>query len=140
MDLARLLLILPLLCLTGCGSVSDAWMTGWTSSAARDRIMLVRSEPMSFGFQRLTRQARLYPDLSRFMSARGLPGFIAEIDNRDRHFLILYYLESREAFACRTRGTASREIEFAGPYPITSREFKTLEGFRQQADSARKRN
>lgn len=134
----RLLLVLTLVGLTGCGSVSDAWMTGWTASEANDRIMLVRSEPMSFGFHRLTRQARLYPDLSRFVSTHGLPGFIAEMENRGRHFLILYYLDTREAFACRTRGAASREIEFAGPYPITLREFRILNGFRRQAESARK--
>ncbi|OYV05760.1 MAG: hypothetical protein CFE26_09895 [Verrucomicrobiales bacterium VVV1] len=136
----RLLLGLSTLCLAGCGSVSDAWLTGWTDSAANDRIMLVRAEPPSFGYGRLSRQTRLYPDLSVFVASRGLPGFIAEITNRNQHYVILYYLADREAFACRTSGAGSRQIEFAGPYPITPREFKTLEGFRNQAEQARNGN
>ena len=134
MTVSRLLFCLTCLALAGCGPVSDAWMTGWTESAANDRIMLVRDEPASFGYQRLVRQSRLYPDLALFLSKRGLPGFVAEIGNRDRHDLILYYLDAREAFACRTRGAGSHEVEFAGPYPITPREYKTLEGFRRQSE------
>lgn len=134
MKVSRLLLSLTCLALTGCGPVSDAWMTGWTEASANDRIMLVRAEPASFGYQRLARQSRLYPDLSLFLSRHGLPGFVAEMGKRDRHYLILYYLDTREAFACRTRGAGSREVEFAGPYPITPREFKTLEGFRRQSE------
>ncbi len=136
----RLLLGLSALCLTGCGSVSDAWMTGWTDSAANDRIMLVRAEPPSFGYARLSRQIRLYPDLALFVTSHGLPGFVAEITNRNQHYLILYYLGDRQAFACRTKGAGSHQIEFAGPYPITPRESKTLEGFRSQAELARKGN
>ena len=137
MKALRLLLGLSALCLSACGPVADAWMTGWTDSAANDRIMLVRHEPASFGYTRLNRQARLYPDLASFVANRGLPGFIAEITNRRQHYLILYYVENRQAFACRTKGAGSHEIEFAGPYPITGREYKTLEGFRQQAERAR---
>lgn len=133
--------LLPVLCvacfgLVGCGQISDAWMTGWTQSSANDRIMLVRAEPASFGHRRLLMQARLYPDLSIFIGKRGLPGFLAELSNRDRHYLILYYLEDRQAFACRTRGAGTREVEFSGPYPITAREYKTLEGFQHEAERA----
>lgn len=140
MNVRRLLLCFSILCLTGCGPVSDAWMTGWTDSAANDRIMLVRAEPPSFGYVRLARQTRLYPDLSLFVARHGLPGFVAEITNRNQHYLILYYLEVSEAYACRTKGAGSREVEFAGPYPITPREHKTLEGFRLQAEKARSAN
>ena len=112
-------------------------MTGWTASAANDRIMLVRAEPPSFGYARLSRQTRLYPDLSLFVTRHGLPGFIAEITNRNQHYVILYYPTDRQAFACRTKGAGSHQIEFAGPYPITPREYKTLEGFRQQAERVR---
>jgi hypothetical protein len=131
----------PLLCvaclgLVGCGPISDAWMTGWTQSSANDRIMLVRADPPSFGHRRLVMQARLYPDLSVFIGKRGLPGFLAELSNRDRHYLILYYLGDHQAFACRTRGAGTREVEFSGPYPITAKEYKTLEGFQREAERA----
>ena len=140
MNVPRLLACLASLCLVGCGSVSDAWMSGWTQSSADDRIMLVRAEPPSFGYHRLMLQARIYPDLSLFLAQRGRPGFIAEISNRGRHYLILYYLNEHQAFACRTKGASSREVEFAGPYPITAREYKTLENFRHQAERARAEN
>lgn len=140
MNALRLLSGLCALCLSGCGPVADAWLTGWTDSTANDRIMLVRADPPSFGYSRLSRQARLYPDLAMFVASRGLPGFIAEITNRDRHYVILYYLGDCEAFACRTMGAGSRQVEFAGPYPITPREIKMLEGFRSQAELARAGN
>lgn len=136
MNFLRPLTCVAILSLAGCGAVSDAWMTGWTQTAANDRIMLVRAEPPSFGHRRLVLQSRLYPDLALFLGKRGLPGFIAEISNRDRHYLILYYLPDREAYACRTGGAGSHQIEFAGPYPITSSEARTLEGFQHQAELA----
>ena len=93
--------------------------------------MLVRNEPPSFGFQRLTTQSAVYPDLQVFVSQRGLPNFLAETGTGDRRYFILYYLADREAFACRTRPENQRSVEFAGPYPITDREFRLLDGFRR---------
>ncbi len=118
--------------LAGCGAGSSPWLAGTNAHAAEDQIMLVRAEPPSFGFRRLMHEAREYPDLSVFLRQRGVPDFLAETTNDDRHYLILYYLERRQAFACRTR-TSRRSIEFAGPYPITPREVELLRGFRQQA-------
>lgn len=92
--------------------------------------MLVRREPPSFGFQRLTTQAVAYPDLGTFVSRRGMPNFLAETSNSDRHIFILYYLGDREAFACRTGKGSNQTIEFSGPYPITPREFRLLDDFR----------
>lgn len=121
------------LILTACAPVQDAWLTGWTSKAADDRIMLVRKDPPSFGHKRLEYQAALYPDLAFFLSKRGSPDFLAEMSNENRHYLILYYLAQREAYACRTKGARTHEVEFAGPYPITPREYKLLDGFRRHS-------
>ncbi len=98
---------------------------------AKDQMMLVRSEPPSFGYQRLATKAQTYPDLGVFVSQRGLPDFLAETGNQDRRYLILYYLKKRQAFACRTRAGDNRAVEFAGPYPITDKEFRMLDGFRR---------
>lgn len=98
--------------------------------------MLVREDPPSLGFYRLATQARTHPDLAIFVGARGLPDFLAETGNSDRHYFILYYLKKREAFACRTQKGSAAAVEFAGPYPITDREFKLLDGFR--SDPTRK--
>lgn len=118
---------------TGCRPVSDAWMTGWTAAAAQDQIMLVRSEPPSLGYRRLTSQSGVYPKLEVFLRAQGMPDFVAETSNRERHFLILYYLKAKHAYACRAKAPSTREIEFTGPYPITPREHRMLRGFQQQA-------
>jgi len=98
--------------------------------------MLIRDNPPSFGQQRLISQMGVYPDLRIFVAKRGVPDFLAEMTNRDRHYLILYYLQSRQAFACRVQRSETRDIQFAGPYPVTPKEYRTLQGFRHQADRA----
>lgn len=108
-------------------------MSGAMAGAASNQIMLVRKEPPSFGYQRLSSQAGVYPDLGYFVSEHGVPNFLAETGNRERHYFILYYLEDREAFACRTRSGNRGAVEFAGPYPITDREFRMLDGFRKES-------
>lgn len=104
---------------------------GSTDAEAKDQIMLVRMEPPSFGFKRLANQSRRYPDLGSFVALRGLPDFLAETSNENLHYLILYYLKDREAFACRSGQGRSPSLEFAGPYPITDREFNLLDKFRR---------
>ena len=99
---------------------------------ARNQIMLVRAEPSTFGHYRMMSHLRLYPDLELFVSKRGMPDFLAETHNDEQHYLILYYLRERQAFACRNRRVRPRNLEFAGPYPITDKEFKMLDGLRQK--------
>jgi hypothetical protein len=94
-------------------------------------IMLVRQEPPSFGYQRLASQSQIYPDLGAFVGKKGTPDFLAETHNRQRHYFILYYLEKRQAIACRSRAGEQGLVEFAGPYPITKREYRLLDGFRK---------
>ncbi len=102
------------------------------AAAAKDQIMLVRQDPPSFGYQRLEMETRVYPDLAVLVAKRGLPDFLAETDNSERRYFILYYLKDRQAYACRTReGTKRGALEFAGPYPITDGEFRLLDGFRR---------
>lgn len=91
-----------------------------------NKIMTVRKEPVSLGYERLAYQAGVYPDLALFVSTRGWPQFVAETTNDERHYLILYYVSQRQAFACRTLRDNPRAVEFAGPYPITEREQKVL--------------
>ncbi len=121
---------------TSCTHVGDSWMFGSMADAAKDQIMLVRVEPPSFGYQRIEVQSRVYPDLAVFVSKHGLPDFLAETGNRERQYFILYYLKDREAFACRTLSGSAHAVEFAGPYPITDREFRLLDDFRR--DPSRK--
>lgn len=116
---------------TSCVHVGDSWIPGTSASASNNQIMLVRAEPESFGYQRLTGQIRSHPDLGIFVEQRGLPDFLAETHNKDRHYFILYYLKERAAYACRTPVRGGKTVEFAGPYPITDREYKVLDGFRK---------
>lgn len=116
---------------SSCTHVGNSWLPGTMATASNNQIMLVRAEPPSFGYQRLSSQSDYYPDLALFVSKRGLPNFLAETRNKDRHYFILYYLGDREAYACRSPSARSHAVEFAGPYPITDREFKMLDGFRK---------
>ncbi|HEX7261593.1 MAG TPA: hypothetical protein VF258_07230, partial [Luteolibacter sp.] len=105
--------------------------SGHTSAAGNNQIMLVRPEPPSFGFQRLTSLAIVHPDLGTFVSRHGTPNFLGETSNDERLYYFLYYLGDREAFVCRTGKGSNQAIEFSGPYPITPREFRLLDDFRR---------
>lgn len=118
--------------LGSCGRFDKSWVPGSAASLAQDQIMLVREEPPSFGFHRLVTQVQVYPDLALFVRQRGLPDFLAETGDRDRHYFILYYLSERKAYACRTRPPHAGAVEFSGPYPITSGEYRMLDGFRRR--------
>jgi len=113
--------------------IADDMLTRVEARVAQDQMMLVRASPPTFGYQRLITSMRDFPDLAVFVNQRGLPDFLAETGDRDNRFLILYYLDSRQAFACRPVSRRSRVVEFAGPYPITDREFKTLDAVRKRA-------
>ena len=112
--------------LGSCNSTTSDGYLRRTASAANDRIMLVRNEPLTFGYTRLTVLADLYPDLGLFIKSKGYPGFLAETSRGGSRYLILYYLDDRQAYACRSGMGKSREAEFSGPYPITDSEAKTL--------------
>ena len=117
--------------LGSCATLDKTWMPGSAASAAQNQIMLVRKNPPSFGYSRLATRSKIYPDLGFFLKKKGLPDFLAETGDHDRQYFILYYLQERKAFACRTRAGHAEALEFAGPYPITSREYRLLNGFRQ---------
>lgn len=103
----------------------------WSERAARDRIMLVRNQPQTLGHKRLVYQSASHPDLAQFVRQRGEPDFIAETASDDRRYLILYYLDRRQAFACRTWADRSQRIEFAGPYGMTPKEAELLEQLKE---------
>lgn len=125
-------ILLTAISLSACAPIGDAWRAGMTQRAATDQIMLVSNQPPTLGSQRLDSQSRLYPDLGRFLSMTGTPDFLAESENDGRRYLILYYLDNRQAYAARTRRSGNYTMEFAGPYPITEGEYETLGGLRQK--------
>jgi hypothetical protein len=115
-----------------CSSFEESGLPGSASSMARNQMMFVREQPPTFGHYRLASLARIYPDLGLFVKRKGLPDFLAETTNSNRNYYILYYLDRRQAFACRTRPGQRGTIEVAGPYPVTDKEYKTLDGFRKR--------
>jgi hypothetical protein len=119
----------------GCAGYEESGLPGSASSMAKNQMMLVRPDPPSFGFYRLTSLIGLYPDLGIFVEKQGMPDFLAETETDGTDYFILYYLKTRRAYACRTKPGEERMIEFAGPYPVTELEFKTLDGFRRQKDA-----
>ena len=126
------------LALISCTPSGNSWLPASTSAAANNQIMLVRQQPPSFGYLRLGTQSLAYPDLAVFVKKQGVPDFLAETHNQTRHYFILYYLNERKAFACRSRSGNRGAVEFAGPYPITRREFQLLDGFRRGQEFSRK--
>ena len=117
----------------GCAHFEESGLPGSASSMARNQMMVVRQEPATFGYYRLTSLVRIYPDLEFFVEKRGVPDFLAETESENQDYFFLYYLKKREVFACRTHLGRRQTIEFAGPYPITKREFEALDGFRKKA-------
>lgn len=109
-----------------CTTFEESGLPGSASSMANNQIMMVVSEPATFGHYRLTSLMRIYPDLDLFVAKRGMPDFLAETSNTRQHYYILYYLQDRQAYAARTRPPQPERLEFAGPYPVTDKEKKTL--------------
>ena len=95
--------------------------------------MLVRDAPETLGHRRLVYQSAAHPDLGTFLAKRGMPDFIAETSSDGRQYLILYYLDSRRAFAARTRRRVGTDIEFAGPYSMTEGETKLLRQMKSES-------
>ena len=116
--------------LAGCARFDKSWLPGSPAARAKNQIMLVRKDPPSFGFQRLLTRSELFPDLMWFVKQHGIPDFLAETGDEDWQYFILYYLPPRQAFACRSHRAHTPAIEFSGPYPVTDREFRMLDGFR----------
>ncbi len=129
-----LLLAAACLLVTGCGSVSDAWMERRDASTASNQMMLVRENPGTLGYRRLMAKAAEAEDLKIFIDQTGVPDFLAEAKSSERQYLIFYYLDRRQAFACRTKGKRSAQLEFSGPYTMTSGEIRLLKAARNQAD------
>lgn len=127
--------VLLLLVIVGssCMPMTDGMLTRVEARVAQDQMMYVRENPPTFGYQRLVTLMREHPDLATFVSQRGMPDFLAETGDRSQHYMILYYLSRRQAFACRTISRRSNAVEFAGPYPITDGEMEKLEGIRQRS-------
>jgi hypothetical protein len=56
---------------------------------------------------------------------------IAETTNGDRHYMIVYQIDQRRAYSCRTDPfQSSRPMEVSGPYPVTDNEYNTLRGLK----------
>lgn len=126
-------LSLVFILLAACAPVRRDWNAGWSEHAAQDRIMLVRNDPETLGYRRLVYQSSDHPDLGVFLGKKGFPDFIAETSSDDRQYLILYYLESRRAYACRTRRGKGVATDFAGPYPMTERETSLLKNLKKNS-------
>lgn len=112
--------------LASCASFEESGLPGSASSMAHNQIMMVGAEPATFGHYRLTSLMRIYQDLDLFVAKRGMPDFLAETHNARQHYYILYYLKERQAYAARTRPPQRNRLEFAGPYPVTDKERRTL--------------
>lgn len=124
--------VLACVLVSACATYEESGLPGSASSMARNQMMLVRETPPSFGHYRLTLLERSYPDLTFFVGKHGLPDFLAETSNSGRSYFILYYLDRRQAYACRNRAGQKGSLEFAGPYPITRKEYKILSGMREK--------
>lgn len=118
--------VLALAC-SSCATFEESGLPGSASSMAKNKIMLVRDTPPSLGYFRLEAHKARFRDLEFFLRAQGRPDFLAEAKNRDQHYLIMYYLNKRQAFACRGGSEKVPLVEFSGPYAITDREYQTLE-------------
>lgn len=136
----RILRLLPLAaCALGsglfahCGRMPHSLMLTATEPQAADHLMLVRAQPQTLGFRRLSYQSTLYPDLGSFLRFRGHPDFLAEANNDGRHYMVFYYLNDSRAFASRTLREDPHAITFAGPYPITPHEVRTLKTLADQS-------
>lgn len=109
-----------------CTPYEESGLPGSAAWIARGKIMTVREQPPSFGYQRLRAHIAKHEEIGLFLDERGWPDFLAESENRGRRYLIFYYTASKSAFACREGGQFGKTMEFSGPYPITEKEMRML--------------
>ncbi|WAC21390.1 hypothetical protein OVA24_08320 [Luteolibacter sp. SL250] len=121
------LLLIPFLLLGACGGIS--------SSSSGNQMLLVRESTGSAGYRKLMDRSRQCGDLRIFIDQQGLPDFLAEANSGDKDYLIFYYLDRHQAYACRTKGKGGTTIEFAGPYAMTKGEWKLLSGVKSRAET-----
>ena len=121
------LLVSTAICLlaAGCGVVSNS---------SENQMMLVRETPGTVGYRKLMARSEQSGDLKIFISQKGLPDFLAEANSSNREYLIFYYLDKHQAFACRSKSTNPGSVEFAGPYAMTAGEWKLLTAAKKQAN------
>lgn len=112
--------------LGSCTTFEESGLPGSASSMAHNQIMVVSSEPATFGHYRLTSLMRIYPDLDLFVAKRGMPDFLAETHNARQHYCFLYYLKERQTYVARTSPIQRGRLEFSGPSPVTDKEKKIL--------------
>jgi hypothetical protein len=115
-----------LLLVAGCADFEESGLPGSSASLARNKMMWVREHPPTFGHYRLVSLVTNYPDMGVFIADRGMPDFLAETHHSRYEYLILY--------ACKIPHERPRIVEFAGPYGITKKELKILNGFRTQTE------
>lgn len=115
--------------LHSCGRVEDAVKSTGMVMGMGNQMMLIRRDPPSYGFQRLEAQKRNFPDIGHFVKKKGTPDFMAEANNANGHYFIFYYLRVRHAFICRTSVGKGENVQFAGPYPVTDKEYRVLNDF-----------
>ena len=118
----RCLVSVWIFAMVSCSPVTSAWMSGWTASAARDHIMLVREEPPSLGYRRLAYQSDIFPGLRGFIAVHGQPDFLAETRGGGIHYLVFYYLNPGRVFVMHTRGSGTGSMECDGPYALGHKE------------------
>lgn len=116
---------------TGCSHFDESGLPGSAASLARDRMMLVREDPPTFGHYRLRSLRRAYPELAGVIDKQGTPDFIAETRHSRYEYLIFYYLNEREAYAIKVGRQPPHQVKASGPYSITDSEYEILDGFRE---------
>ncbi len=127
-------LLASLFLLENCAPYRAAWHSGWTQHDADNSIMLVIDQPPTLGYKRLQSHCAIHPEFSQLLEELGQPDCLAESTQEDQHYMILYYLNQRHAFSCRTNAKRSSAVmQFSGPYPVSDKEFRTLTQFKAKA-------
>lgn len=128
----RVLLVVLSWQVLSCSTFENSGLPGSASSMALNEIMLVSKDLQTFGYYRIDTQRKVYPEMDLFLKQKGTPDFLAETRDENRRYFLMYYLKTRQAYACRTRIGNSSLLEFSGPYPIPSGEYRKL---KQMKDS-----
>lgn len=128
--------IFLLFLLSQCATHSAAWNTGRTDALAENQIMLVLEKPESLGWKRLKYATELHPEFAFFLEKIGRPDCIAETTQGDRHYMICYQLNQRRAYSCRSiLDRPSIPMQVSGPYPMSQKEYSTLNELKNRADA-----
>lgn len=97
----------------------SALMEEATDARATGKILQVRSQPASLGFNRLGYHSAVYPGMAKFLHANGYPDYLVEDKTFSSRQLVMFYVKPNKAYLFQMKESiGGPKLKVTGPEPI----------------------